>query len=273
MTLKRDIFIYVGLFFLVLGVFVSVTVPSLFHILAAIPLLLHFFKNFSEIKLPKSSIFLILLVFWGYISNFANFNDLNDVMRSFGKQKYIIFSILSLIAFPYFFKNYMTQKRIAFLIKTFFFTVIAACIVGIIKSRFGFDLVKFKSIVAIGRSEGFTEIMRYGYGTGFVVSLLTGALLYKSKVKNFISYKWLALAFVFGAVGMLESKCRGAILGTFCSIPFILYFKNKKLGVISFIVAFVSVLSIAAVVIFGGSSKSRMFQKLASPSNLIRFSQ
>jgi hypothetical protein len=65
MTFKRDIFIYIGLFFLVLGIFVSVSVPSLFHILAAIPLILYTAQNYKNVKLPLSAYFLILLLIWG----------------------------------------------------------------------------------------------------------------------------------------------------------------------------------------------------------------
>ncbi len=274
MTLKRDIFIYIGLFFILLGIFVSVSVPSLFHILAAIPFLLYFKENIKNFKPSFSMYCLFGLMIWGVIASLYNFEDLSNPMRSFGKQKYILFSLLSLVAFPVFFKNYMTKKRIVFLVKTFLFTIVAAAIYGEAKARFGFDILKMQeSGFNTVRNPGFTGIMRYGYGTGFVVSLLLGLVLNLKKIKNFLPVKWILVAVAFGLLGLLESQCRGAILGTICSIPFILLFKNKKLGVVSIILTTVGVLAIAGVMLFGGSQSSRLLQGASSPSNLIRLSQ
>lgn len=272
---KKDVFLYVGLFFLVLGIFVSVTIPSLFHILGAIPLSLYFWRSFKDktLSLPVSSIILIIYIVLGYLSNLLNEDTLSHSMRAYGKQKYLIFAILGIGAFPAFFKSYMTQKRTSFLIKTFFFTIILASIVGFIKIGFKFDPIKWQSGYSGNRSEGLTKIMRYGYGTGFIVSVLLGLVLYKNKFSSFISSKWLYLTLVFAILGLFASGCRGAILGTFCSIPFLVYFKNKKLGLGIFTLGLATLLGTLYLVLFGSVTNIRFFQKISAASNLIRLSQ
>lgn len=272
---RFDNLIFYGILFLVFGIFISVTIPSLFHILAALPSIYFTFKYLKKgYKLPKSSYFLIALIITGYISNFINLESLNDPLRSFGKQKYYIFGILSIFAFKHAFKNAIANRRIKILLNIFFFTIIAAAIYGTFKYRYNFDLLKMKTIYTDHyRNGGFTGIMRYGYGTGFVLSFLLGIFLYRKKLEKIISKKWFYSSLVLGGIGFVLSFTRGAMLGTLCSVPFIVYAYHKKWGKVTFVAVVSIILLLVTIAFTGGNSSSRFFSKITQSSNLKRLSQ
>lgn len=266
---------YTGIIFLAFGIFISVSIPSLYHILMVVPCCYFTFQYLKDgNKLPKSTYPLIGLILTGYISNLANFENLNDVVRSFGKQKYYIFGILSIFPLKAFFKNYIGARQIKIILNIFFFTIIVAAIYGTIKSRYNFNLLNMTyEYTEEFRNGGFTGIMRYGYGMGFVLSLLVGVFLHREKLKAIISPKWFYLALLIGGAGFVFSFTRGAILGFFCSLPFIFWFYNKKWGKISFVVVAVLILSVLVITIKGGSKSSRFLTKITKSSNLKRLSQ
>lgn len=267
--------IYVGIIFLSLGIFVSVSVPSLYHIFMVVPCVYFTWKYLkSGYKLPKSSYALIGLVLTGYLSNIVNYDGLNDVMRSFGKQKYYIFAVLSIFPLKAFFKNYVGTRQLKIIINIFFFTIIAAAIFGTFKYRYDFNLLKMAhEYTKHSRVGGFTGIMRYGYGMGFVLTFMISMLLYRKKLTAIISPKWFYLTLIFGTAGFVLSFTRGAILGVFCSLPFILWFYRKKWGVISLTLVGILISAVVAIMFLGGHGSSRFLVKITQSSNLKRLSQ
>jgi O-antigen ligase len=259
----KEKFTYWGIGSIALGVFVSVTIPSLFHIFVLVPALIVCFESFKreELKLPKSSYFLIALVLWGYIANIYNFDRLDNPIRSFGKLKYFIYAVICIPLFKKSFETYINPYRAKKILNIFLFTIICAA---------GYGLIKYYP----QRISGFTNTMRYGYGTSMVLSVMLGIFLHRKKLMPLLSKRLFYFAILMGFLGLFGTKTRGALLGLTCSLPFIVYFYNKTWGKRVFVITFGAILFVAInILFFGGSTKFRLLDKLGSDSNLKRYSQ
>lgn len=274
-NLKLSRIVYFSFFFVSMGVFVSVTIPSGFHIIAAAPLTYFSWKYLVDDKrsLPKSSWALLLFVLASYASNFANLGDLIKPLSAFGKQKYEVFGVMTLMGLFYM-REYMGAFRWRKILNVFFFTIVAAAFYGVFKVLTQIDLFTMSQAVGgdeLARAGGFTEVMRYAYGTSFVLSMMLACIPFLKKDGVF-NKKWFWTALVFGVIGLYFSKARGAILGLFVSIPVILWFVRKKW---SYIAIALGVVGIAGVVVLGamGGTGNRLVSKLGYSSNLKRVSQ
>lgn len=252
--------LYVSFFFVALGVFVSVTVPSLYHIVAGIPLIIFSWRylKVDKLALPKSSWALIIFVLISYLSSLVNFDELNNPMRSFGKQKYELFGIMTIMGLHYV-NSYLNSHRWKKILNTMLFTIIAA------------GLFSAYTVLIEGerRASGFTEIMRYGYGTGFALSMLFACVPFlDGKVFNKKMF-WSAL--VWGLMGLYFAKTRGAILGLFVSFPVIVWFFKRKLSYALCLVGGLMMVGVVFLMQTGGSN--RLFSKIGADSNLKRLSQ
>ena len=274
-NLKLAKLTYFSFYFLALGVFVSVTIPSGYHILAGIPLIILSWQYLVKDKksLPTSAWLLIVFVLISYVSNFVNLDSLSKPMRSFGKEKYELFSIMTLMGLFYL-RDYMTAYRWRKILNVFFFTMVAAAIYGTIKIFTGFDLLTMSTAVGgeeLVRNAGFTEVMRYGYGTGFALSMMIACIPFLNKA-NVFNKKWFWSALVLGLLGIYFAKTRGAILGVLVSLPVIIWFFKRK---ISYALSLFGILAIVGGIflIQSGNFENRLFSKLGSGSNLKRLSQ
>lgn len=274
-NLKLAKLTYFSFYFVALGVFVSVTVPSGYHIFAGIPLLFFSWKFLvvDKRKLPKSAWILLAFVLLSYMSNFFNFETLNRPMRSFGKQKYELFSIMTIMGLFYL-RDYLTAYKWRKILNVFMFTIVAASFYGIVKVIFQFDLLTMSTAVGgeeLVRNGGFTEVMRYGYGTGFVLSMILACIPF---VKNnqLFNKKWFWSALVAAAVGIYFAKTRGAILGVLVSVPVIVWFFKRK---VAYALSAIGIVGIFAglYIIQSTNFDNRLFSKLGSGSNLKRLSQ
>tara|TARA_Y100000780_G_scaffold132772_1_gene119322 strand:- start:33174 stop:34448 length:1275 start_codon:yes stop_codon:yes gene_type:complete len=274
-NLKLAKLTYFSFYFVALGVFVSVTVPSGYHIFAGIPLLIFSWKYLmvEKHKLPKSAWILLAFVLLSYIANFFNLDTLNRPMRSFGKQKYELFSIMTIMGL-YYLRDYLSAAKWRKILNVFLFTIVAAAVYGIIKVIFQFDLLTMSTAVGgeeLVRNGGFTEVMRYGYGTGFVLSMMLASIPFV-KSSTLINKKWFWSALVAAVVGIYFAKTRGAILGVFVSIPVIVWFFKRKLGYGLATLGVVGMV-LGLFLIQSGNFENRLFSKLGSGSNLKRLSQ
>lgn len=255
-------FTYWGIISVAFGVFISVSVPSLFHILTIIPAILINYRFYKEKKLnlPKSAWALLGVVILGYVSNFVNLETLDNPVRSFGKLKYFIFAILSISLFRHVFENYIDAYKIKKISNVLFFAVIIAAGWGVYKAY-------------PDRAGGFTGIMRYGYGTSLILSLMFGLFFHQKKIEKYINKKMFLTALVFGSLGLFMSKVRGGILGLFVVAPVILGFYKRKLAILSSIIVAVVLIAAAVVLKSGGSKSIRVLERLGGMSNLKRLSQ
>lgn len=290
--------LYRSFFFTTLGTFTSVSLCAGTHIFGFLALLIIFVKNlnqqglklfsnlFRRSSIPLSGWLFLSLSLWSYFINLVNFETLSDPLRSFGNEKYILFA-LSLILVKQDLNTILTPKRLKYLIHTLIGGAILATLYGITYSQLHFNLLTFSPLSGPvnPRNPGLTDIMRYGYGVGFVISSLFPILfihLFESDKSKKMSLEQLGLTLkttliylLVLMIGVYFAKTRGAILGMAFSFPFALYFYKKKTSIIIASVVTVSL----GIVIYLVSAKAefshqnRLFIKLGSGSNMKRLSQ
>jgi O-antigen ligase len=259
---------YISFYFVALGVFTSVTVPSLHHILAIVPFIYFTYRYLfkDKKKLPKSAWVIIIFTLWSYTVNLLHFENLQNPISDFGKEKYQLFAIM-MLASLFYMKEYLTVYRWRKILYVFWGTIILAAVYGIFSSQFLTDSYGY-------RNSGFTETMRYGYGTSFVASMLFALIPFRDELfAKFLNKNLFWLTLILAVLGLYFSKTRGGILGLCFSFPFIFYFVNKRYFKISLIVFLLLSLSVGYIVTFSGGGSSRLFSKLGSPSNMMRLSQ
>jgi O-antigen ligase len=264
-------FIFWGMIFLFLGLTSSPTLVSGYHILIFIPTLL-LFKDGARIKLDKSSWALIALVVWGLIATIYNHDTFIKPNKAYQDIKYYIFGVFCIATLSYFFKL-APKKHIKTLLNLLLFVIVVGLFVGISRSKFQFDPVKWMSVgdKYHTRVGGFTNYMRYGYSSALMLVLAIGAWFNHSKVSEFISKRWLIIFTSFNIAAVILSEARGAILALVAGSSFMLLKYKPKIG--KSLVGF-GVASVIAIGVYSATSKStNRYLNINDGSNKIRLSQ
>ncbi len=262
-------FIFWGLIFLFLGLMTSPTGVSLYHILIFVPTVFLIIQG-DRIQISKSSWCLILLSVWGVIATFYNYGTLVKPFKAFQDVKYYLFGIFSIITLRFFFQNAPLKHKKA-LLKILLLTVIVGFFVGIGKSWFGFDVVKWRSGDFHPRSGGFTNYMRYGYASSFLLLFGIAAWFNFDKVKKYISKKWLIVFITFNIAAILTAQTRGAVLGLSVGLPFLLLRYKPIIGKSLFGLGITGILAIG---VYSATSKStNRYFNINDSSNNVRLSQ
>lgn len=282
-------FIVISFYALSLALFVSVSLISIYHVFTLMAFLLlligsiknEFFtfqKLFNQAlkSLPKSSFFLMAFIFWQIISGLLQFSDLKDPSRSLGSVKYPLIGLFSLFVYTQIAEN---KKHLKIALYLFCMSLIAAFLYGYKAVYFPNGFSFFEQTFAVSadgslknRLSGFTDIMRYGYGSALVL-LLFIAMLIQTKKYKFINPYFLGITSLFVFLGLYLSYTRGAMLGFLLSLPVILFFYSRRL---TYIVSTISLGIVAIMVIVslqGGSESSRFLMNANNASNNIRKSQ
>jgi O-antigen ligase len=124
------------------------------------------------------------------------------------------------------------------------------------------------------RARGFTDTLRYGYGSAMFLLTLMSAILHREKIKEWFHPGLGLAAFVTGFVGMYLTYNRGSILAFMCGIPFVFYFYKKKLGLSIGGLAILGVLLLGGFYLFGsGKYNSRFLMNKNNLSDVMRRSQ
>jgi O-antigen ligase len=268
---KKYNFIFWGMIFLFLGLTSSPTLVSGYHILIFIPTLI-IFKNGLRFKIPKSSWALIALVVWGLIATVYNNDTLIRPGKAYQELKYYLFGVFCIGTLTYFFK-FSPKKHVKLLLNLLLFAIVVGFFVGISRSKFGFDPVK---MMTVGdkyhtRVGGFTNYMRYGYSSALMLVLGLGAWINFSKVKEFVSKKWLITFIVFNILAIIFSETRGAVLALVAGSSFMLIRYKPIIGKSLVGFGVLAVLSIG-IISYTKSSSNRYFN-INDGSNKIRMSQ
>jgi O-antigen ligase len=268
---KKYHFIFWGMIFLFLGLTASPTIVAGYHILIFVPTLF-LFKEGLRYKLPKSSWALIALSIWGLVASFYNLESLVNPNKAFQEVKYYLFGVFCIGTLLYFFKQ-APKKHIKLLLNLLLFAIIVGFFVGISRSKFGFDPVKWEYVPDKyhNRVGGFTNYMRYGYSSALMMVLGLGAWFNLNKVKTYISKRWLILFSIFNLLAIGFSETRGAVLALLAGGSFILLKYRPRIGAALIGFGALSVLSIA-VISYTGSSDNRYFN-INDGSNFKRMSQ
>lgn len=254
-----------SLFFLAAGILTSVTILSAYQILFAIPLAFYFFDAIKkkDFSLPKSAWFLLVFSLVALISLIINFDIIPNPTKNFGRLKYFIYGFGGIFVFRHWLSQ-VSDKTLKILANTFFLSVIVA----------GFYAIYNYTISVDGRSEGLTDTMRYGYGSAMFLLSTISAVLHQEKIKGWLDLKMVIPAIIIGFIGMYLTYTRGALLGFLCGIPFVLYFYRPKLGLILGGIAFLGILGLGGMYLFGsGNYQSRFLVNKNNPSDVIRRSQ
>jgi len=261
-----------SLIVLAIGTYTSVSFSALSHILIIIPGGYFTYKAIKEKRfhLDLSSLALLLLFVVIIVSVILNLDIVAKPIKNIFKGKYFIIALLSIFAFRETFKNYIDDRKIKIVLKLFLFASALATLSGIIALYTGFNPIKFKTACHESRACGlFGMYMTYGYGVGFLATILSAMVVYRDKFKHWISQEWLIISCTIAVAGLFLSYARGAWIGYAISLPFIFLRQSKKKFFASITIGI-----LAVAILFGASQKVRetFFSKNRSESTTVRLS-
>lgn len=279
--------IAISLYALALAFFVSVSLLSVFHLFILIAFLILLKCKHIYLKdIPLSVWALLAYIGTQLLSSAINFTAMEDKWRSIGAIKYPFIGILGLFIFRY--ENlqldHLIKKHVRFAFNIFLATIILAFAYGFSKVYVGFDfknandyreLLSGVPIFPLGstfRLGGFTDVMRYGYGSAIVLLVLLTIILNLKKFSQ-LNKTYLWIAFAFGFAGLFMSYTRGGMLGFLIGLPVVFFYFNKRLTVLMSLVAGGLIGLMVIMALLGGSEKSRFFLSTQSTSNSERMSQ
>ncbi len=252
-------------FFLALGIFTSVTILGAYQILYMIPIAYYTFMAFKnkDFRLPRSAWFLLAFMAVALLSLVVNYELLPRPGKNFGRLKYYLFGFSGIFVLRVWLKD-ASDKTKTFLVNTF---LVAIAVAGIYASYTYFTNDR-------GRARGFTDTLRYGYGSGMILLTLLGCILHRHRLSSWFNWRLGIVAFVCGFCGLYLSYTRGALLGFLCGLPFVLYYYRAKLGLTLGGLSLAAVVGLAAFYFFGtGNYNSRFLMNKDNNSDHIRKSQ
>src|SRR5690554_4032076 len=262
--------ILAALTFLALGTIVSPTIVSLYHILIIVPAIIVYARREYPVKVPLSSWFLIALFVWGVVATVYNLDTVVKPRKSFDDLKFYLLGFGLIVPLRYALDR-ASSYQLKRLLNIFFLTLIVAFFVGISKAWFGFDLVTLKSGDFHPRSGGFTNYMRYGYASAFIVIFSLGMWINRTKLTEFLSPKFFYPAAFLSLAAIGTSQTRGAVLALLIGLPWLFLRYRPKLasGLIGVGAIFASIIVYFS---FFSSSQYR-FIDISDASNNVRMSQ
>lgn len=253
-----------SLFFLAAGIFTSVSILSGYQVLFTIAGIFYSLKAIKEkeINLPKSAWALLAFALVATVSTTINMDVIAAPSKSYGRIKYYLFAVATIFAMRYYLKD-ASEKVLKFLVHTFLLSMVVASSYCLYQRWF----------LGLDRAGALTETMRYGYGTGMILSILLGVAL-RPKLMSWINRPFLYATMIFCVLGIWATLTRGAMLGFVCALPFSIFFWNKKAGIIGGIAALLVVGMLGGIYLFGsGDYGSRFLSTKNNGSDTIRRSQ
>lgn len=229
---------FASLFVLAAGVFTSVSFSALSHIFMVVPGLYFLYKNIKEKDFkPKNSFWALLaLIIVCWLSVISNWEIMDRPFKQIFRTKYYIIGLLSTFAFYYTKRDYLTEKKKAFLFKLFIVATSIATISGLIGLWSGFNPLKFKDACHPTRACGlYGMYMTYGYGISWFTVLLTGLALQRKRFSGYAPAWLIWSGLLINLSGTIFSYARGGWLGLFLAVPF-LFFKDYKKQFLSLMV-------------------------------------
>ncbi|CBW25253.1 putative membrane protein [Halobacteriovorax marinus SJ] len=229
---------YASLFILAVGIFTSVSISAISHVLLIIPGVYFFYKDFIKkekpIELSGSSVFLLLMIGSIILSVIFNLDILENPLKNLFKIKYFIIPWLGVFAVQRLIDEDLSPKKKNILINTFLIATTVATISGLIGLYTGFNPIKMKSACHSTRACGlYGMYMTYGYGVSLFAVLMTSLVFLK---KNIVNRPLLYIATLFGLVGTVLSFARGGWLGYIAGVGAFFFKKNIKVFLVSIVV-------------------------------------
>ena len=241
-------------FFLATGILTSVTLIGAHQILVFAPVCYFLYKTFSEKKKLFSLSSILLTVFIGccLISLAVNFDEVKNISKSFGKLKFI-FLALGGISAIYYWLPQVKPAHLKVIIHGFFCSVIASGALAI-----------YQVITTGERSKAFIGIMRYGYVSAMILTVLIAIIIHRKNLKLDFNFKLGLAALGFCFVGLLLTQTRGAMAGLLSALPFTLYFYKPKWGIIVGLISAILISIVATAYLFGTSTANGKDSKYGS---------
>lgn len=257
------------------GIFLSVSVVGLYQALVFLAFLALLFSSQSirTIKYPPSFYALLVFFIFNILSLILNYGDLRNGNAGFGYTHLFAVGLMVTVLLAVFGSQEKFQKNTTRAFAIFLVTVILAFFNGAAQMFLGFDLATLSRVEPIERMAGFTDIMRYGYGSGLVVLGISAFLILNPGVLKIRLGKLAVFALISALLGVYFAYTRGALLGLLVALPLMFCFYKRKLA----LAAGASSLAIIGMIVFisfsGGSDSNRLAQRADSASNTIRLSQ
>lgn len=261
-----------ALAFLALGVITSPTIVSGYHIFMIIPAIIIYRRKLYKVEMPLSSWFLLALFFWGIICTIYNLDTVVKPRKSFDDLKFYLLGFALIVPLRYVIDR-IQEAQIKVLLNIFYFTLIAAFFVGVSKAYWGFDVVKFEFGEFKNRSDGFTNYMRYGYASAFVVIFSVAMWINREKISGLLNWKFFYPAAVLSLLAIFTSQTRGALLAVLVGLPWLLLRYKPKIAasIIGLGTAFVAI--VVYISFFSVNNTGSRFFNIKDGSNMKRMSQ
>lgn len=253
-----------ALIILIIGLFNSISLMAVFHILMIIPIVYFIYKRGLK-DLPNSTFALLAFCIVAAASVIFNQDVINNGYKNILKLKYFIIGSLSIVPLTWFFNDYLKNDRkrfIKILVNLFFISLLIATTSGLIGFYTGFNPLKYK-VVDTYRNKGmFGMIMTYGYQASFAAILLAGFMNERKNLADYYNKPLLYITSIINILGLFLSYTRGALLGFIAG----LFMMRKKVALITIavfvigggVVSLVNPIFIKNEVIRKGSNDKRM---------------
>lgn len=262
----------VSLYALSLSIFLSVSLVAVFQILLLASFLMMTASRKIKFAIPMSAWFLVIFILAQLLSCIWNYSSLQDRSHAIGWAKYPFVALLGALVLQRAGDMPILKRHLKSIGNLFMLTVVLAFVYGFVKVYGGYDLLRLKSGDYGSRLGGFTDIMRYGYGSAIVLLVLIGCTLNYWKIR-FVDKKILIAVSIVCGLGLILSYTRGALLGFLVALPTMVYLYRKSYGYWIAGIASAIIALLVSVALMGGSHLSRFFMSATSSSNTIRLSQ
>lgn len=221
---RMEVAAYSSLVIIALALFTSLSISAVHHILLIFPAAYFTYRYGKNWSLSMYAVLGVVLSI--FLSVIFNWNDLPKPYKPIVSAKYFLLPLLGVFAYR---QINWTKKRIKILLSTFLIATSIATICGIIGLYTGYTPLKMKAACHEERACGlYGMYMTYGYGIGLFMVLMTGALLYREKLKSYLPSWLIYSAWLINFAGLYLSYARGAWLGFLAAIPFFFFKKNKQ---------------------------------------------
>jgi O-antigen ligase len=258
--------IFGSLLVLAFGLFMSITVLALSHILIAVPALYFSFKQDWK-RLSVSNWALLIFSILIPISIYTTRNNAISLgLYNIMKFKYYMLGALMGAPFAWFFKKRATDKQIRILLWTALISSSLASLAGMIALYTGYNPLKMAPPTSVTQNGGmFGMLMSYAHSEAIWCVLIFGLIINYKKIEKYLPVWLLATTAIINFAGFITSYTRGAHMAFLIAIPFFFFKANKKkfIGAITAMILFCAIAWTAVPqirVIFSGRQHSNLLR-------------